>query len=97
MVTANQLDRKLASARPPSPPLDPAASVAWHHNNGQAVPDHLTPEPGLTVQEARPPIKARPADSVDIPQPDPQPPPAPYTDVPMEDIENIDDWEHDLS
>jgi hypothetical protein len=92
MVTANQLNRELASAQTPSPPPDPATSVAWNHDNGLAVPDHLTPEPGLTVQEARPSVEATPADPADIPQPDPWPLPAPYTDVPMEDIENIDKW-----
>jgi hypothetical protein len=93
MVTADQLDRELASAGPPSPPPDPAASAAWHHDNGLAQPDHLTTEPGLTVQEAGPSIEATPADPAGIPQPDPQPPPAPYTDVPMEDIEDIVNWE----
>jgi hypothetical protein len=29
-VTAEQLDRELAAARPPSPPPDLAASAAWH-------------------------------------------------------------------
>jgi hypothetical protein len=47
-VTAEQLDRELAAARPPSPPPDPAASAAWHQNNGLAVPNHLATEPGLT-------------------------------------------------
>jgi hypothetical protein len=97
MVTANQLDRELASARPPSPPPDPAVSAAWHHDNGLDVPENLTPEPDLTGQEARPSIKMKPANIADIPQPDPQPPPALYTDVPMEDVKNIDDWEPDLS
>jgi hypothetical protein len=45
MITADQLDRKLATARQPSPPTDPAASVAWHQDNGLAVPDHLTANP----------------------------------------------------
>jgi hypothetical protein len=52
IVTADQLDRKLASVQPSSPPPDLAMSVAWHHDNGLAVPDHLTVEHGLTVQDA---------------------------------------------
>jgi hypothetical protein len=93
MVTADQLNRKLADARPPSPPPDPATSAAWHQDNGLAIPDDLTTEPGLTAQETRPSIEAMPTESAGISQPDPRPPPAPYTDVPMKDIENIDDWE----
>jgi hypothetical protein len=46
MVTSDQLDHELAAARPPSPPPDPAASAAWHQDNGLAMPDHLTTEPG---------------------------------------------------
>jgi hypothetical protein len=92
MVTADQLDCGLAKARPPSPPPDPAMSAAWHHDNGLPVPDHLTVEPGLIVQEARPSIKVTPADLAGIPQLDPRPPPVPYTNVPMEDVENIDEW-----
>jgi hypothetical protein len=37
MVTANQLDRELAAAQPPSPHPDPAASAAWHQDNGQTI------------------------------------------------------------
>jgi hypothetical protein len=48
-VTAEQLDRELAAARPPSPPQDPAASAAWHQDNGLAMPEDLTTEPGLTT------------------------------------------------
>jgi hypothetical protein len=86
MVTVDQLDRELASARPPSPPPDPAADAAWHDDNGLAQPDHLTTEPGLTTQEARSLAKATPAELVDVPQSDPQPPPAPYTDIQMQNV-----------
>jgi hypothetical protein len=43
---------------------------------------------------ARPPSPppAAPAELAGTPQPDPRPPPDPYTDVPMADIENIDNW-----
>jgi hypothetical protein len=92
MVTIDQLDRELASTRPQSPPSDPAMSAAWHHNNGLAVPDHLTTEPGLTTQEAGSLAEATPTKPAGIPQPDPRPPLGPYTDVPMEDVKNIDDW-----
>jgi hypothetical protein len=85
MVTANQLNRELSDARPQSPPPDPATSVAWHQDNGLAVPDHLVTEPGLTTQEARPSTEAAPTELAGTPQLDPWPPPAPYTDVPIED------------
>jgi hypothetical protein len=93
MVTADQLDRKLASAQPPSPPPDPATSVAWHHDNGQAQPDNLTTKPSLTTHEAGSLVEAMPAEPAGTPQPDPRPPPAPYTDVQMRNIEDIVDWE----
>jgi hypothetical protein len=93
MVTADQLNRELAAARPPSPPPDPAASVAWHQDNGLAVPDHLTTEPGLTTQGACPSTETAPTELAGTSQPDPQPPPGPYTDVPMEDVEDIVDYE----
>jgi hypothetical protein len=92
------LDQELAAARPPSLPPDPAASAAWHQDNGLAVPDHLPTGPGLHVQEAGPLTEAAPAELAGTPQPDPRPPPAPYTDIPMAnaennaDAENIDDW-----
>jgi hypothetical protein len=54
IVTADQLDRELANAQPLSPPPDPSAAAAWNQDNGIAVPDHLTVEPGLTIQEAGP-------------------------------------------
>jgi hypothetical protein len=92
MVTVDQLDRELAAAQPPSPLPDPATSAAWHQDNGLAMPDHLSTEPGLTVQEAGPSTEAVPAELAGTPQPDPRPPLAPYTDVPMEDAENPDDW-----
>jgi hypothetical protein len=41
MITVDQLDLELAAARPLSPPPVPAASVAWHQDNGLAVPDHF--------------------------------------------------------
>jgi hypothetical protein len=50
MVMADQLDCDLASARPPSPPQDPATSVSWHWSNGLAFPDHLQPTSGTTTQ-----------------------------------------------
>jgi hypothetical protein len=95
MVTADQLDHKLAAAQPPSPPPDPAASAAWHQDNGLAVPDHLTAEPGPSTQGAGPPRNAAPAELVGTSQPDPRPSPAPYTDVPMADVEDIVDYEID--
>jgi hypothetical protein len=95
MITANQLDRELATARSLSPPPDPAASAAWHQDNGLAVPDHLVTEPGLTAQEAGPSTRTAPAELAGPSQLDPRPPPAPYTDVPMEDIEDIVDYELD--
>jgi hypothetical protein len=97
MVMADQLNRELASARPPSPPQDPAMSVAWHHNNGLALPDHLHAKSGPTPQGTGATVKATPAKPAGTPQTDPQPPPAPYTDVWMEDTEDILDWEPDQS
>jgi hypothetical protein len=93
MVMADQLDCELASARPPSPPQDPATSAAWHCNNGLAVPDHLTTEPGPTTQGARSTVEVTPAEPAGAPQMDPWPLPAPYTDVLMADAEDILDWE----
>jgi hypothetical protein len=93
MVTAEQLNRELAAARPPSPPLDPAASAAWHQDNGLAMPDHLTTASGLTTQGAGPSTETAPAELAGTSQPDPRPPPAPYTDIPMADIEDIVDYE----
>jgi hypothetical protein len=95
MVMANQLDRELATARPPSPPPDPATSAAWHQDNGLAQPDHLTAEPGPSTQGADPSREAAPAELAGTSQPDPRPPPAPYTDVPMADVEDIVDYELD--
>jgi hypothetical protein len=92
-VTAEQLDRELAAARPPSPPQDPAASAAWHQDNGLAMPDHLTTESGLTTQGAGPSLETAPAELAGTSQPDPQPPPALYIDVPMADAEDIVDYE----
>jgi hypothetical protein len=91
IVTA-ELNRELSNARPQSPPPDPAASAAWHHDNGLVVPDHLLTEPGLTVQKAGPSTEAASAKLAGTPHPDPQPSPAPYTDIPMEDAKNPDDW-----
>jgi hypothetical protein len=68
-VTAEQLDRELAAARPPSPPPDPAASAAWHQDNGLAAPDHLTTEPGLTTQGAGPSTETAPAELAGTSQP----------------------------
>jgi hypothetical protein len=93
MITANQLDRELAVDQSPSPPPDPAASAAWHQDNGLAVPDHLTTEPGLTTQEAGPSTEVAPTELVGTPLPDPWPPPAPYIDVPMADVEDIVDYD----
>ena len=95
MVSIDQLDRELAAAQPPSPPPDPAASAAWHQDNGLALPDHLTTEPGLTTQEAGPSTETAPAEPAGTPQPDPRPQPAPYTDIPMADVEDIVDYEHE--
>jgi hypothetical protein len=97
MVMADQLDHELASARPPSPPQDPAASAARHRNNGLAQPDHLTTEPSPTTQGARSTVKAMPAEPAGTPQMDPWPLPAPYTDVPMADTEDILNSERDPS
>jgi hypothetical protein len=97
MVTADQLDRELAAARPLSPPPDPAASAAWHQDNGLVMPDHLTTEPGLTTQEAGPSTETAPAELAGTPQPDPRSQLAPYTDVPMEDVEDIVNYEPDSS
>jgi hypothetical protein len=74
MVTADQLNRKLATTRLPSPALDPAASSAWNQDNGLAVPDYLTTESGLTTQEAGPSTEAAPAELAGTPQPDPRSP-----------------------
>jgi hypothetical protein len=93
MVTADQLNRELADDRLPSPPPDPAASAAWHQDNGLAVPDHLTTEPGLTTQGASPSIETAPAELAGTSQPDPWPPAAPYTNLPMADVEDIVDYE----
>jgi hypothetical protein len=95
MVSIDQLDRELAAAQPPSPPPDPAASAAWHQDNGLAVPDHLTTEPGLTTQEAGPSTETVPTELAGTHQQDPRSPPAPYTDVPMADVEEIVDYEFD--
>jgi hypothetical protein len=95
MLTSDQLDRELAAAGPPSPPPDPAASAAWHHDNGLAQPHHLTTESGLITQQAGPATEATPAEMAGTSQPDPQPPPALYIDVPMEDVEDIVDYEPD--
>jgi hypothetical protein len=97
MVTTNQLDCELASARPPSPPPYPAASAAWHHDNGLAQPDHLTTQPSLTTQEAESIAEATAAEPAGTPQPDPQPPPAPYINVQMWNVEDIVDWELPLA
>jgi hypothetical protein len=67
MVTAMQLDRKLASAQHPSPPQDPAALAVWHHNNGLALPDHLQTESGPTPQGTRPAVKPTPANTAGAP------------------------------
>jgi hypothetical protein len=96
-VTVNQLDHELASARPTSPPHDPAASVAWHHNNGLALPDHLHTEHGPTTQGARSTIETMPTKPAGAPQTDPWPPLALYTDIPMGDAEDILNWELDPS
>jgi hypothetical protein len=93
MVTADQLNRELAADQPPSPPPDPATSAAWHQDNGLAVPDHLTAEPGLTTQEASPSTESAPTKLAGTPHPDPRPTPAPYTDIPMEDVEEVVDYE----
>jgi hypothetical protein len=87
MVTTDQLDRELAAARPQSPPHDPAASAAWHQDNGLALPDHLS---------AAPHPAATPAELAGAPQPDPRPPPGPYTDVTMGDAEEIVDYDLEL-
>jgi hypothetical protein len=92
MITINQLDRELTDARPPSPPPDPAADVAWHQDNGLAVPDHLTTKSGLNTQEAGPSTEAAPAKLTGTHQPDTRPPPEPCTDIPMADAEDIVDW-----
>jgi phosphopantetheinyl transferase (holo-ACP synthase) len=93
MVTADQLDRELAADRPPSPPPEPAASAAWHQDNDLAVPDHLPADPGLTTQVAGPSTESAPTKLAGTPHPDPRPTPAPYTDVPMEDVEEVVDYE----
>jgi hypothetical protein len=97
MITADQLNRKLESARPPSPPQDPTTSVALHHNNGLAQPDHLNTEPGPTTQGARSTVEAMPTEPAGAPQTDHWPLLAPYIDVPMGDNEDILDWEPDPS
>jgi hypothetical protein len=93
MITADQLDRELAAVRHPSPPPDPAASVAWHQDNGLAQPDHLTTEPSPSTQGAGPSTGTAPAEPAGTSQPDPRPPPALYANVPMEDVEDIVDYE----
>jgi hypothetical protein len=62
-------------------------------DNGLAMPDHLTTEPGLTTQEAGPSTETAPAELAGTPQPDPRPPPAPYTNIPMEDVKEIVNYE----
>ena len=93
MVSIDQLDRELAAARPPSPPPDPAASAAWHQDNGLAVPDHLATEPGITTHGAGSPLGAVPAELAGPSHPDPRPLPDPYTDVHMGDVEEIVSYE----
>jgi hypothetical protein len=97
MVTANQLDCELASARPPLAPQDSAMSAAWHHNNGLALPDHLHTESGPTTQGAGSTVKATPTEPAGAPQMETRPPPTPYTDIPMGNAEDILDWEPDQS
>jgi len=94
-MTAAQLDLELAANRQPSLPPDPAASAAWHQDNGLALPDHLSVEPGPSIQGAGPSNEAAPADLAGTLQPDPRPPPDPYLDVPMGDGEDIVDYEPD--
>jgi hypothetical protein len=57
---ATQLNLELASALPPLPPQDPAASVAWHLKNGLALPDHLQTESGSTHKGPDPPSRICP-------------------------------------
>jgi hypothetical protein len=95
MIMADQRDRELAAARQPSPPTDPAASAAWHQDNGLAMPDHLTAEPGPSTRGAGLSSEAAAAELAGTSQPDPRPPPAPYIDVPMADVEDIVDYELD--
>jgi hypothetical protein len=97
MVTAAQLNQELASAQPPSPPQDPAASVVWHHDNGLAFPDHLQTESGPTTQGTGPAIEAMPVEPAGAPQADPWAPLAPYTDITIGDAEDILNWEPDPS
>jgi hypothetical protein len=97
MVMADQLDCKPASARPPLPPQDPAASAAWHRNNGLALPDHLQTKAGQTPQGTGLDIDATPTEPTGTHQADPQTPPALYTNIPMGDIEDTLDWELDPS
>jgi hypothetical protein len=93
MISIAQLDRELAAARPPSPSPDPAASAAWHQDNGLAMPDHLDTEAGPSTQGAGPSSEVAPAELADASQPETRPPPAPYTDVPMADVEETLDYE----
>jgi hypothetical protein len=95
MVTATQLDYMLANAWPPSPPQDPAASAAWHHKNGLALPDHLQTNSSSTSQGDGPAAENMPAKPADTPHMNPQALPSPYIDVPMGDTEDILDWEPD--
>jgi hypothetical protein len=74
MVTADQLDRKLASAQPYSPLW--TLPCQWH---GITIMAWL-------YQTIRQSNMASPFKRLDIPQPDPRSPPALYTDVPMEDV-----------
>jgi hypothetical protein len=93
MISVDQLDRELAATQPPSPPPDPAASAAWHQDNGLAMPDHLNTEAGPSTQGAGLSTEAAPAKLAGTPQPDPRPQPELYTDVPMEGVEEIVDYE----
>ena len=69
--------------------------MTWHHNNGLAFPDHLQTESGVTTQGTGPSVEITPAQLVGTPQADPWALPAPYTDVPMGDVEDIIDWKPD--
>ena len=92
-ISAAQLDRELAAARPPSTPPDPAAAAAWHLDNGLALPDHLETEAGPNTRGTGSSTEVAPAELAGASQPETRPPPAPYTDVPMADVEEILDYE----